>query len=154
MLSYGRDKTRSPLSPAKARDAVNAMAKAVFGKMFDWLVRRVNQSMLVSDGEQAERIIGVLDIFGFEIFEKNSFEQMCINFCNEKLQQHFNMSVFKKEEECYRDEGIDFKEVRHPPRAVPSRRNTCRHFALTTTRYTWSVCRTRPGGVQGQPRCA
>jgi myosin-5 len=55
---------------------------------------------------------GVLDIFGFEIFENNSFEQLCINYCNEKLQQHFNFHVFKAEEKCYKSEEIDYTEVR------------------------------------------
>ena len=54
----------------------------------------------------------MLDIFGFEIFEVNSFEQLCINYCNEKLQQHFNTHVFKAEENCYKEQGITYDEVR------------------------------------------
>jgi myosin heavy subunit len=73
----------SPLSVDKSFDARNSMAKAIYGRMFDWLVQRVNESMRGSIGTSAN-IIGVLDIFGFEIFDNNSFEQLCINYCNEK----------------------------------------------------------------------
>ena len=55
--------------------------------------------------------IGMLDIFGFEIFDNNGFEQFCINYCNEKLQQHFNYNIFKAETKCYTEEGINFEEV-------------------------------------------
>ena len=55
--------------------------------------------------------IGMLDIFGFEIFENNSFEQLCINYCNEKLQQHFNKCIFKQEEKCYAEQRIDVEKI-------------------------------------------
>jgi hypothetical protein len=90
-----------------ARDGTDALAKAIYGRMFDWLVLRVNQAIA---GERGH-FIGVLDIFGFEIFENNSFEQLCINFCNEKLQQHFNQHTFKEEEELYRTEGVEYEPV-------------------------------------------
>ena len=105
----GGDTMRSPLVPAKAADARDALAKAIYGRMFDWLVLRVNQAMHTT--ETVGGIIGVLDIFGFEIFETNVFEQLCINFCNEMLQQHFNTHVFKVEEQLYIDEGIDYSNV-------------------------------------------
>ena len=81
--------------------------QAVYGKLFDWLVKRVNRAI---EGQKGH-FIGVLDIFGFEIFENNSFEQLCINFCNEKLQQHFNKHTFKEEEELYRTEGVEYTPV-------------------------------------------
>lgn len=105
----GGDTMRSPLVPAKAADARDALAKAIYGRMFDWLVLRVNQAMHTT--ETVGGIIGVLDIFGFEIFDTNVFEQLCINFCNEMLQQHFNTHVFKVEEQLYIDEGIDYSNV-------------------------------------------
>eukprot|EP00515_Schizochytrium_aggregatum_P020736 CAMPEP_0202100776 /NCGR_PEP_ID=MMETSP0965-20130614/3344_1 /ASSEMBLY_ACC=CAM_ASM_000507 /TAXON_ID=4773 /ORGANISM="Schizochytrium aggregatum, Strain ATCC28209" /LENGTH=679 /DNA_ID=CAMNT_0048669449 /DNA_START=1 /DNA_END=2037 /DNA_ORIENTATION=- len=75
--------------------------------MFDFLVKRVNDSI---EGRRG-RFIGILDIFGFEIFENNSFEQLCINFANEKLQQQFNRTTFKEEEALYTSEGIKFQHI-------------------------------------------
>ena len=104
------------LIPSDAEKARDSMIKGVYGKMFDWLVLRVNGSLkpdvvkergeLSSDKNDDTCVIGVLDIFGFEIFEHNSFEQLCINFANEKLQQHFNMSTFKNEQALYEAEKI------------------------------------------------
>ena len=106
-----RDRVVTNLNVERAVDARNSLAKTVYGRMFDWLVRRVNRAM-EGASRTSSNIIGVLDIFGFEIFELNSFEQLCINFCNEKLQQHFNTFVFKAEEKCYQSEGIDYDEVK------------------------------------------
>lgn len=111
VIDTGSDRVSTPLTADKAVDARNSLARAVFGRMFDWLVRRVNDSMKHMLKRSAN-VIGVLDIFGFEIFKHNSFEQLCINFCNEKLQQHFNTFVFKQEEKCYISEGIDYAEVK------------------------------------------
>ena len=101
------EKSIIALPPKDARDGTDALAKAIYGRLFDWLVLRVNQAI---EGERGH-FIGVLDIFGFEIFENNSFEQLCINFCNEKLQQHFNQHTFKEEEELYRTEGVEYTPV-------------------------------------------
>jgi len=95
--------------PADAVEAADALAKAIFGKLFDWLVLRINDAVQFQMDNSL--FIGVLDIFGFEIFEQNSFEQLCINFTNEKLQQHFNRSTFKEEESVYQSEGIRFAKV-------------------------------------------
>lgn len=100
----------SPLSPPLSFLGTHTnglFLQAVYGKLFDWLVKRVNRAI---EGQKGH-FIGVLDIFGFEIFENNSFEQLCINFCNEKLQQHFNKHTFKEEEELYRTEGVDYTPV-------------------------------------------
>ncbi|XP_016331509.1 myosin heavy chain 7-like [Sinocyclocheilus anshuiensis] len=86
--------------------AVGALSKAVYEKMFLWMVMRINQSLETKQPRQY--FIGVLDIAGFEIFEFNTFEQLCINFTNEKLQQFFNHHMFVLEQEEYKKEGIEW----------------------------------------------
>ncbi|KAM9855622.1 myosin-7-like [Aulostomus maculatus] len=86
--------------------AVAALAKATYDRMFKWLVSRINSSLYTALPRQY--FIGVLDIAGFEIFEFNSFEQLCINFTNEKLQQYFNHHMFILEQEEYKTEGIEW----------------------------------------------
>ncbi|CAF94090.1 unnamed protein product, partial [Tetraodon nigroviridis] len=86
--------------------AVAALAKATYDRMFKWLVGRINSSL--STALPRQYFIGVLDIAGFEIFEFNSFEQLCINFTNEKLQQYFNHHMFILEQEEYKVEGIEW----------------------------------------------
>ena len=81
-------------------------------KLFDWLVTRINESLLTVAETRA--FIGVLDIFGFEDFKVNSFEQLCINFANEKLQAHFNTQVFKQEQEIYIREAIRWDPIDEP----------------------------------------
>ena len=110
VIQSARERISKELTPAEGADARNSLARAVYGRMFDWLVAEVNRSML-ADRAASRNVIGVLDIFGFEIFPHNSFEQLCINYCNEKLQQHFNNHIFKMEEQCYQSEGIDYSEV-------------------------------------------
>lgn len=96
-------------SIVRAKDVRDAMAKALYGKLFDWLIVKINQALMQGIGAGTGKdlaTIGVLDIFGFESFEVNSFEQLCINYCNEKLQQHFNSYIFKLEQEEYAREGV------------------------------------------------
>jgi len=86
--------------------SIGAMAKAIFDRLFKWLVKRVNETL--ETGQKRVQFIGVLDIAGFEIFDFNGFEQLCINFTNEKLQQFFNHHMFVLEQEEYKKEGIDW----------------------------------------------
>ncbi|XP_073030962.1 myosin-15 isoform X1 [Primulina eburnea] len=87
----------------------DALVKTVYARLFDWLVEKINRS--VGQDLESKMQIGVLDIYGFECFKSNSFEQFCINFANEKLQQHFNEHVFKMEQEEYRREEIDWSYI-------------------------------------------
>ncbi|XP_006803608.2 myosin-7-like [Neolamprologus brichardi] len=89
--------------------AIGALAKSVYEKMFLWMVVRINQSLDTKQPRQY--FIGVLDIAGFEIFDFNTFEQLCINFTNEKLQQFFNHHMFVLEQEEYKKEGIDWEFI-------------------------------------------
>ncbi|XP_063465478.1 myosin-6 isoform X2 [Symphalangus syndactylus] len=86
--------------------SIGALAKAVYEKMFNWMVTRINATLETKQPRQY--FIGVLDIAGFEIFDFNSFEQLCINFTNEKLQQFFNHHMFVLEQEEYKKEGIEW----------------------------------------------
>ncbi|XP_076020732.1 myosin-16-like [Genypterus blacodes] len=86
--------------------SIGALAKAIYDRMFKWMVTRINRTL--DTKMQRQYFIGVLDIAGFEIFEHNSFEQLCINFTNEKLQQFFNHHMFVLEQEEYKKEGIDW----------------------------------------------
>ncbi|KAM7088998.1 LOW QUALITY PROTEIN: myosin heavy chain, skeletal muscle, adult-like [Ciconia maguari] len=90
----------------QVHNAVGALAKAVYERMFLWMVIRINQQLDTKQPRQY--FIGVLDIAGFEIFDFNSFEQLCINFTNEKLQQFFNHHMFVLEQEEYKKEGIEW----------------------------------------------
>ncbi|KAL2992134.1 hypothetical protein AAZX31_10G032700 [Glycine max] len=94
------------LDPLGATVSRDGLAKTLYSRLFDWLVQKINIS--IGQDPSSKCLIGVLDIYGFESFQTNSFEQFCINFTNEKLQQHFNQHVFKMEQEEYTKEGIDW----------------------------------------------
>ncbi|XP_063075194.1 myosin-7-like isoform X1 [Engraulis encrasicolus] len=88
---------------------IGALAKSVYEKMFLWMVVKINQTLATKQPRQY--FIGVLDIAGFEIFDFNTFEQLCINFTNEKLQQFFNHHMFVLEQEEYKKEGIEWEFI-------------------------------------------
>ncbi|XP_064257290.1 unconventional myosin-Ia isoform X1 [Passer domesticus] len=88
----------------------DALAKNIYSRLFDWLVNRINASIQVKSDKQ-RKVMGVLDIYGFEIFQDNGFEQFIINYCNEKLQQIFILMTLKEEQEEYVREGIQWTPV-------------------------------------------
>ncbi|XP_070153022.1 myosin heavy chain, muscle isoform X3 [Polyergus mexicanus] len=98
-VTQGRNKDQVAYS-------VGAMSKAMFDRLFKWLVKKCNETL--DTKQKRQHFIGVLDIAGFEIFDYNGFEQLCINFTNEKLQQFFNHHMFVLEQEEYKKEGIDW----------------------------------------------
>ncbi|CAL5208434.1 unnamed protein product [Lathyrus oleraceus] len=97
------------LDPGSATVSRDGLAKTIYSRLFDWLVDKINKS--IGQDPNSKCLIGVLDIYGFESFKLNSFEQFCINFTNEKLQQHFNQHMFKTEQEEYTKEQIDWSYI-------------------------------------------
>uniref|UniRef100_A0A3Q1KA92 Uncharacterized protein n=1 Tax=Anabas testudineus TaxID=64144 RepID=A0A3Q1KA92_ANATE len=100
----------TPFSVDHAVYARDALAKAIYGRTFNWLVNKINESLANKDSSR-KTVIGLLDIYGFEVFNVNSFEQFCINYCNEKLQQLFIQLTLKSEQEEYKMEGIEWEPV-------------------------------------------
>eukprot|EP00092_Neocalanus_flemingeri_P009668 GFUD01010409.1.p1 GENE.GFUD01010409.1~~GFUD01010409.1.p1 ORF type:complete len:1838 (+),score=622.26 GFUD01010409.1:290-5803(+) len=99
----------TPLKAAEASQARDALAKCIYSNLFDWIVFKINKALKTS--HKVNKYIGVLDIYGFETIDVNSFEQFCINYANEKLQQQFNQHVFKLEQEEYVKEEIEWKMI-------------------------------------------
>jgi len=107
-----RERICSPVNVRQASDNRDALAKALYGMIFDLIVVNTNNS--IGFLPDVKLFVGVLDIFGFECFKMNSFEQLCINFTNERLQQFFNSFVFKLEEQLYEREGIPWDPLDFP----------------------------------------
>ncbi|MQM13768.1 hypothetical protein Taro_046694 [Colocasia esculenta] len=97
-IRAGKDTIVQKMTLSQAIDARDALAKSIYTSLFDWLVAQINKSLEVGKSHTG-RSISILDIYGFETFHKNSFEQFCINYANERLQQHFNRHLFKLEQE-------------------------------------------------------
>ncbi|XP_062853394.1 myosin-9-like isoform X1 [Trichomycterus rosablanca] len=109
-IKVGRDYVQKAQTQEQAEFATEALAKAMYERLFRWLVIRMNKA-LDKTKRQGASFIGILDIAGFEIFELNSFEQLCINYTNEKLQQLFNHTMFILEQEEYQREGIEWSFI-------------------------------------------
>uniref|UniRef100_A0A8D2LEW6 Myosin ID n=1 Tax=Varanus komodoensis TaxID=61221 RepID=A0A8D2LEW6_VARKO len=114
-VATGRDVIDKQHTEQEATYGRNAFAKATYERLFCWIVTHINDVIAVKDYNSTvhgkNTVIGVLDIYGFEIFDNNSFEQFCINYCNEKLQQLFIQLVLKQEQEEYQREGIPWKHI-------------------------------------------
>merc|ERR1719392_591857 len=109
-IKVGRDYVTKAQTKEQVEFAIEAIAKATYERLFKWIVTRINRS-LDRTKRQGASFIGILDIAGFEIFDLNSFEQLCINYTNEKLQQLFNHTMFILEQEEYQREGIEWKFI-------------------------------------------
>ncbi|KAF7238787.1 Myosin-10 [Varanus komodoensis] len=109
-IKVGRDYVQKAQTKEQADFAIEALAKATYERLFRWLVHRINRA-LDRTKRQGASFIGILDIAGFEIFQLNSFEQLCINYTNEKLQQLFNHTMFVLEQEEYQREGIEWNFI-------------------------------------------
>jgi myosin-5 len=114
LIETKNENTRVALSPDRARSSRDAIAKNMYKELFSWLIGRVNirvakDPVIAAADTKANSVdmsLGLLDIFGFEVFDFNSLEQFFINYANEKLQQHFNQHTFQREQKLYTDEGI------------------------------------------------
>ncbi|XP_042385114.1 myosin-11-like isoform X1 [Zingiber officinale] len=109
MMITPEEVIKRPLDPQSAAVSRDGLAKTIYSRLFDWIVDKINVS--IGQDQASKSLIGVLDIYGFESFKTNSFEQFCINYTNEKLQQHFNQHVFKMEQEEYTKEAIDWSYI-------------------------------------------
>ncbi|XP_031137662.1 unconventional myosin-Ib isoform X11 [Sander lucioperca] len=111
------EKVSTTLNVAQAYYARDALAKNLYSRLFSWLVTRINES-IKAQTKARHKVMGVLDIYGFEIFEDNSFEQFIINYCNEKLQQIFIELTLREEQEEYVREGIEWTNIEYFNNAI------------------------------------
>uniref|UniRef100_A0A061S4R7 Myosin-1-like isoform x1 n=1 Tax=Tetraselmis sp. GSL018 TaxID=582737 RepID=A0A061S4R7_9CHLO len=111
-IQAGRETIWQKLRIDQANEGRDALAKAIYAGLFEWLVRRINAGLGSERRVRGASLsVNILDIYGFEHFKTNSFEQLCINFANERLQQQFNKYLFKLEQQEYQSEGIDWDHV-------------------------------------------
>ncbi|XP_017120922.1 unconventional myosin ID [Drosophila elegans] len=114
VIAAGGNVMQKDHNATQAEYGKDALAKAIYDRLFTWIISRINRAILFRGSKTQARfnsVIGVLDIYGFEIFDSNSFEQFCINYCNEKLQQLFIELVLKQEQEEYQREGIEWTNI-------------------------------------------
>jgi myosin-1 len=110
---------KTPQSVDQASYARDSIAKTLYFRMFDFIVGNINKKISIETDKTKSPVIGVLDIYGFEVFQsQNGFEQFCINYCNEKLQQLFISLTLKAEQEEYAKEGIEWTHVEYFNNAV------------------------------------
>jgi len=129
MVAGGTNETYTiPLTPQEAYFARDSLSKHIYQSLFDAVVARINGAIPRGN---SNRFIGILDISGFEIFEENSFEQFCINFANEKIQQYFNHQILKQEQEIYELEGLRWRKVEFVDNQVSFQHCNIGHFPAT-----------------------
>nr|CAD7586434.1 unnamed protein product [Timema genevievae] len=109
-LVDGSELILADLSASEATHARDSLCKALFSRLFTWLVNRINES-IKAKRHGKRKVLGILDVYGFEMFERNGFEQFIINFCNEKLHQVVTESTLKEEQEEYAREGIEWTPI-------------------------------------------
>eukprot|EP01038_Epipyxis_sp_PR26KG_P013406 gene13406-17978_t len=125
LINVSGDVTIASVTPEQAYDTRDALAKEIYSLLFNWLVNEMNQSLAVSvtansngkNSSHSKRSIGLLDIFGFESFQENNFEQLCINYANEKLQQKFTTDVLSGVQHEYQEEGLDWENIEYKDNA-------------------------------------
>ncbi|XP_014679551.1 PREDICTED: unconventional myosin-VIIa-like [Priapulus caudatus] len=106
------DSVTTTMGAEQSLDVRDALVKGIYGRMFIWIVEKINKAIFSPKADKSQYMsIGVLDIFGFENFDKNSFEQLCINYANEALQQFFIRHIFKLEQEEYNLEAINWQHI-------------------------------------------
>ncbi|XP_078715773.1 unconventional myosin-Ib-like isoform X3 [Lampetra fluviatilis] len=116
-VEANKEKVSTTLNMAQGKYARDALCKNLYNRLFSWIVSRINESIKVKS-KIKKKVMGVLDIYGFEIFEVNSFEQFIINFCNEKLQQIFIELTLKEEQEEYIREGVKWIQIEYFNNAI------------------------------------
>lgn len=122
-IKAGAETVFMKLTVDQSKDVCRSLAKAIYGRLFSWLVRRLSDGINYCDSDDSSsdenvKTIGILDIFGFENLRQNGFEQLCINYANERLQAQFNEFVFIKEQDVYTHEGIDWRSIPFPSNAA------------------------------------
>jgi len=112
-IKAGLEALQVPKSKAEAQASRDAVARSLYTRLFDWLLARINKCLAATKDSRgnAKGFIGLLDIFGFEIMDENGFEQVCINFANEKLQRYFNVEMLAREQDEYAAEGVEWQQV-------------------------------------------
>ncbi|DBA01336.1 TPA: hypothetical protein N0F65_001575 [Lagenidium giganteum] len=124
-ITAGSDVLLLRVNAEQAKDICRSVAKTIYGRLFTWIVGRLSDGInyresllsMTGEGEEPVKTIGILDIFGFESLDSNGFEQLCINYANERLQAQFNEFVFVKEQDLYMSEGINWTSISYPSNA-------------------------------------
>jgi len=130
-IKAGVEEFTVQLSAEKAEYGRDSLAMLLYNRLFEWLVERINVALASDIDKALLSFIGILDIYGFEVLKQNYFEQFCINYANEKLQQLFNSHVLKSEQQEYLNEGLQVR-IYASLRICGILTYSCRAFTLAT----------------------